>query len=238
MVVTWGALALSGVSAMSAQAAPVSALATPRTISVIDGDGSGDSALSQARIRRFEPGVLADANDFLTSWWDVGTVSFANVGGWTQSRADHRGWRMFLTRHWLGTGKLGYHAVDRYGPYAVVSVSAAARYGTPLSLVVSHELNEMMVDPNASETSTDGFYVEVVDPVADVYSGLDGVEVADFVTPNWLAWNGNGPWDAAGVLTSDHTTTSGGYDLTAFLKTHHHARAHLRQVTLHRRAAS
>jgi hypothetical protein len=207
---------------------PARPLGAPRTVTIIDGAGPGDRALSPARIRRLEPGVLADANSYLTSWWGVGTVRFVNVGDWTSVRAHQRGWRMFLTRRALGTGKLGYHAVDRYGPYAVVSVSTADRYRTPVSLVVSHELNEMMVDPQANGTSSDGFALEVVDPVADIYSMLDGVAVADFVTPNWLAWNSDGPWDAAGVLPSDHSTAPGGYTLTTFLQTRGWSPAHLR----------
>lgn len=206
--------------------APAEPVGAPRTVAVINGVGPLDRGLSLARIRRFEPGVLADVNRYLASWWRVGTVRFANVGDWTSVRAHRRGWRMFLTRRELGTGLLGYHAVDRYGPYAVVSVSAAQRNGTPVSLVVSHELDEMIVDPHADGTSSDGFALEVVDPVADVYSMLDGVAVADFVTPDWFARNSDGPWDAAGVLPGDHSAAPGGYTTTTFFRTRGRLHAH------------
>jgi hypothetical protein len=56
----------------------------------------------------------------------------------------------------------------------------------------------------------DGAGLRVVDPVAGVYSVLRGVPVADFTTPTRYVWHSAGPWDAASVLPSDHTTTPAG----------------------------
>ena len=201
---------------------------------MINGAGPHDWSLGQTQIRGFEPGVLEDANRYLTSWWGGRPVRFANVGDWTTARAHYRGWRIFLTRSPLGSGVIGYHKVDRYGPYAVVSVSAAQRWRMPVSMAVSHELNEMMVDPYGDLVTDDGYSVEVVDPVVEVYSVFKGVAVADFATPNWYAWSSDGPWDAASVLAGDHSTTPNGYAPTAFLNTPEHVPAHLRQVTLRR----
>jgi hypothetical protein len=224
------ALTLSGraIAAAPAQAAP-------RTVSVINGAGPNDWAASQTQIRNFEPGVLEDTNSYLTSWWGGRTVSFANMGGWTVSRAHRPGWRMFLTRRGLGDGVLGFHSVDAYGPYAVVSVTAARQWATPVSWAVSHELNEMMIDPYVNQVTNDGYNIEVVDPVQDQSFMLKGVVVADFTTPNWYVWNSEGPWDAGSVLARDHSMTPGGYAPTTFLKTHEPAPAHLRAVTPHRR---
>lgn len=233
VVIVAGAIAALTLSAGAAAAAP--AQAAPRTVSMINGAGPNDWAASQTQIRSFEPGVLEDANSYLISWWGGRTVRFANMGGWTRSREHRLGWRMFLTRHGLGDGVLGFHSVDAYGPYAVVSVTAARQWATPVSWAVSHELNEMMVNPSANAATGDGFFFEVVDPVEDVYSVAKGVAVADFATPNWYTWDSGGPWDAASVLTSDHSTTLGGYTPTTFLQAHERAPGHLRRVRLHRR---
>ena len=228
-----GKIVTIALAALATLAGAASAHASPRTVSMINGVGPHDRALSQTQIRGFEPGVLEDANSYLAPAWGVRTVRFANVGGWTSSLERHAGWRMFLTRLGLGKGVIGYHDVDRYGPYAVVSVTAARRNGTPVSRAVSHELNEMMIDPYG-DLRDDGYRVEVADPVAEVDARLKGVAVADFTTPNWYVWSSDGPWDAASVLAGDHSTTPGGYAPTTFLKTHERVPAHLRRVTLRR----
>ncbi len=200
---------------------------------MINGVGPHDQAVSQTQIGGFEPAVLEDANDYLAPAWGVRPVRFANAGGWTSAHERHAGWRMFLTRVGLARGVIGFHYFDRYGPYAVVSATSARRQGKPVSRAVSHELNEMMIDPYAN-LRYEGYGVEVADPVADVDIRLRGVAVADFTTPNWYVWNSDGPWDAASVLAGDHSTTPGGYVTTAFLKTHEHVPVRLRQVTVRR----
>jgi hypothetical protein len=184
------------------------------------------AGLPQSQIRGFEPGVLQDANIYLRSWWGGRSVRFVNGG------SAYQGWRVILTRKWLGNDVIGEHGVDRHGPVALVSVTAARAYGFPLSLAVSHELNEMMVDPYGNFVTNDGYVVEVVDPVADVYGMMKGAAVSDFVTPSWYSWGSSGPWDMGSVLDADHQTTAGGYAPTLYLKRHEEAPKHLRQVTL------
>ena len=147
------------------------------------------AGISWSRIRDFEPGVLQDANSYLRSWWGGPSVRFVNGG------SAYQGWRMILTRRWFGNGVIGEHSVDSHGPVARVSVTAAHAYGLPVSLAVSHELNEMMVDPYVNLVTDDCYVVEVVDPVQDVYGMMKGAAVADFVTPDWYSWGGYGPWD-------------------------------------------
>jgi hypothetical protein len=184
------------------------------------------ASMSWSQIRGFEPGVLQDANSYLRSWWGGRSVRFVNGG------SAYQGWRVILTRKRFGNGVIGKHGVDRHGPIARVSVTAARAYGLPVSLAVSHELNEMMVDPYADSVTDDGYVVEVVDPVQDVYGTMKGVAVADFATPYWYSWGGGGPWDSASVLDTNHETTAGGYAPTLYLKHHDEAPKHLRQVTL------
>lgn len=191
-----------------------------RTVNVVNLAG-----LSWARIRHFEPGVLQDANLYVRSYWGGRAVTFVNGG------SPFRGWRMIFTwRQFRDRAMLGAHGVDRYGPFAVVSVTAARRAGAPVSLVASHELNEMMVDPSSTWATNDGFRVEIVDPVQDQYAVMKGVAVADFVTPDWFVWGSPGPWDAAGVLDTDHETTAGGLAPTV----NESAPSHLHRVTLRR----
>jgi hypothetical protein len=86
---------------------------------------------------------------------------------------------------------LGFHTDSNNQPYALV------QFNETLSLTVSHELQEMLVDPQGNRTHAgaspqDGnsqvqFLVEACDPCEDpscAYS-IEGVLVSDFITPNF-----------------------------------------------------
>lgn len=69
----------------------------------------------------------------------------------------------------------------------------------PWPTIFSHEILEMLVDPSTHATFSDGFWLEVCDPVLRVTVNIAGVPLQDFVTPNWFG-SPSGPWDLAGVL--------------------------------------
>jgi hypothetical protein len=168
----------------------------------------------------FMPAVVRDANYYVGSWWGTGQVY--------QSR---RGWPVRLVNRWLGRGVLGYHSVSYGEPYAVISVPATAWAGLPLSLVVSHEVNEMTVDPYLTR-SKGGYHVEVCDPVVWWYGTIWGTEVADFVTPAWYVWGSYGPWDSGSYLSGDHEFSSQGYEPTSYFKVDPKKLRPLHEVTL------
>ncbi len=91
-----------------------------------------------------------------------------------------------------GDGYGGFHDETAAGPSAVVDWDP-----TNLDAVntsdLSHEVIEMLVDPSGTGR-------EVCDPVANYFGAqLDGVTVADFVTPAWFHPGWRGPWDAATI---------------------------------------
>jgi len=86
-------------------------------------------------------------------------------------------------------GDLGYHLAAPMIE-AKVFVADCRRWGVPLSAVISHEIVEMLADPEASRTvqGRDGLWyiVECADPVAGDLYEMDGIPVSNFVTPRYF----------------------------------------------------
>jgi hypothetical protein len=101
------------------------------------------------------------------------------------------GWDITIT-----TGSSGVHGVEDGHPVALVGGSGPLG---AVSLLFSHEVEEMLVDPYVSRYWPDGELVEVADPVQRIEVFQSELPVEDFVLPGWYA--GAGPWDAAGLLT-------------------------------------
>jgi hypothetical protein len=91
---------------------------------------------------------------------------------------------------------VGYHAANRLSiPYGYVFIELAAALGQEWSAVLSHEILEMLVDPDLTalvlgpdpraSSRTVAYYKEICDPLNASSYALDGVQVADFVTPSY-----------------------------------------------------
>src|SRR5437588_4673608 len=90
----------------------------------------------------------------------------------------------------------GYHTTDPGGrPLAVVFLR---KWRSDWTVGASHELLEMLVDPQGESVSFE-YLEEVCDPVQFLWYKLRGVYVSDFVTPSWYA-DAAGPWDIGGRL--------------------------------------
>lgn len=127
------------------------------------------------------------------------------------------GWPVYLqvqVNHWQDGSETLPIGGEHYGsavpgalwrgtPYAVVYTGAVTYQSW--SYAFSHEIVEMLVDPN-----DDTYHVwpngtrqllEVCDPVENYTYQLDGVSVDDFTLP--AAWSGSpGPYDEAGRLSA------------------------------------
>jgi hypothetical protein len=114
-------------------------------------------------------------------------------------------------------GPAGVHA-DYQG-----QVSAEVVNDDQLSITLSHELLEMLVDPSGTRfiQAADldpysggqqvNYLVEVCDP-CDIYSyEIDGVAVSDFVLPSFYDPNATGKVDLAGFLARPLTVRQGCY---------------------------
>ena len=108
-------------------------------------------------------------------------------------------------------GAGGVHLDDQGQPYA------EAVNGPDLSISISHEVLEMLVDPWGNRFTLgpdidpgfqdqEVFYlVEVCDPCEATHYPVDGVEVSDFVYPSFYDPKGVAPFDFKGALAAPLT---------------------------------
>lgn len=122
------------------------------------------------------------------------------------------------------SGDLGFH-IEGGKPvgyvYAKDDIESEGEYTSTLS----HELLEMIADPNVNLYATGpfrlkgrprlGFFAfEVCDPVQENYYKIDGVRVQDFVLPEWFEEyhkKGSMKMDHMGVLDAPFALAEGGY---------------------------
>jgi hypothetical protein len=91
-------------------------------------------------------------------------------------------------------GALGYHDLGRGGqPLGKVFAKTTQVYGGNWTVTFSHELLEMLADPNINLVAFDedagrAYMYEVCDAVEadDLGYSIDGVTVSDFVVPGWF----------------------------------------------------
>lgn len=122
-------------------------------------------------------------------------------------------------------GALGYHDLTPAGnPIAKVFAKDDQKYGLSLSVTLSHELLEMLVDPyiqncvfdQTSDTEGTLYSYEVCDAPEDDSFGylINGVLVSDFVFPTWFE-SGRAPnsvrFDFKNVIKAPLTLAPGGY---------------------------
>ena len=125
-------------------------------------------------------------------------------------------------------GALGYHDVTPDGlPIGKVFVRLTLAQGSAVSSTASHELCEMLVDPdvnlcaevdNARGVPIRFYAYEVCDaPEADAYNymiAINGVNIAvsDFVYPSWFeSFRTIGPFDFGNHITRPFQILPGGY---------------------------
>jgi hypothetical protein len=126
-------------------------------------------------------------------------------------------WTLYLKDTTDVPGEGGYHQLDASG---VPTAFAFVKNSTiPWTVVVSHELLEMLADPYIDSST---FYmeqnnqelmviVEVCDPCqANTYKKGD-ILVSDFVTPKWFIPGATGPFDYLNVIQNSLTLARGGY---------------------------
>lgn len=115
-------------------------------------------------------------------------------------------------------GALGYHEDLTNGlPVMKVFVKSCREDGVSESACASHELAEALVDPYLTTANFDGrskfWATEIGDPAQSSTYVVDGVELQDFVTPQWF--NPRPPvgakFDHTGAITKPFEVPKGGY---------------------------
>jgi hypothetical protein len=157
----------------------VPAVANAESVHVVNQAG-----LSGQQIANFKAAMTGIAND-MHAHWGSPRIQWSS-SGWTI---------VFYNRLWpveriCGYGAAGCHGTLSGRPVAVVDTRYADT-GRIWSVAGSHEAEEMLVDPGLNRTTTIPGYPrqswidEVSDPVEDLHTWRDGVQVADYVYPAW-----------------------------------------------------
>jgi hypothetical protein len=155
--------------------------------------------------------------DFMQAWGLTATLSFVPKG--TLPPETH--WWLALLDNSDQADALGYHETTETGlPLGKAFLTTTIISGGIPSVVVSHELLEMLADPWTAESVMNGantrlYAKEVCDAVEDDQWGyqIDGVTVSDFVLPTWFE-DGSTPktFDHMGHLTTGaFSLLTGGY---------------------------
>lgn len=115
---------------------------------------------------------------------------------------------------------LGYHDFTPEGlPLGKAFAKTDQMYGAKISVTATHELWEMLVDPNIRLTVEDdqrSVFVayESADAVeADKFAhDVNGFAISNFVLPNYFVRGTPGPYDFGQILTGPFELAEGGYE--------------------------
>jgi hypothetical protein len=162
-----------------------------------------------AYVRQVQRAVQYQVNHQLQPIWHTPRISF-DAPSTTEGPSDS--WLADLEAQdtvmygWF-TRANGFHLPD-----SPVYIDIAGRDQTlPMSLILSHEVIEALVDPRA-DRMTDGVLTEICDPVEQPSYQINGITVSNFVTPRWFSRSPlGGRFDFNGLLTSPRTITPQGF---------------------------
>jgi hypothetical protein len=119
-------------------------------------------------------------------------------------------------------GTFGYHELTIHGqPVSFVFMKTILENRETVSLTASHELFEMVIDPIANmwaeKTGGREFAYEMCDAVEEDVFLVDGLEMSNFVYPEWFEpfkHPRGTKFDHLGLLKSPFSMTKGGYVIT------------------------
>jgi len=159
--------------------------------------------------------------DWAPVWRTTATLIFLNKNQAVPAGA----WPIYILDTSDVSGALGYHDESATGvPYGRIFAKDAARYGYSWTVTLSHELLEMLADPNVNLTvfrqtgATTGtiYGYEVCDAVEADAMGykINNILVSNFVYPSWYdqyqTVSGN-QYDYGRRLTAPFQVGTGGY---------------------------
>ena len=177
--------------------------------------------ISNDEVKLMTLGVAKQAREQAAPIWDMKPpkVEFRDSEAVTEAGA----FKILIFDDADVAGALGYHSDGPDGlPYGRVFVKITQEYHLFVSGVLSHEVLELMMDPQANywaDNWQDGltYALEVADPVeSDHYIvDVDGkqVEVSNFVLPAWFDPNppAGSRFDWMGNLNKPFAMNAGGY---------------------------
>jgi hypothetical protein len=149
------------------------------------------SAVPDAELASILPAVQKQiSTDFFGAWGLDARLVFVENG----STPPVGAWMIGVFDDSDQAGALGYHDMTRDGrPLGKVFAASSFREGGRWTVALSHEVLEMLADPNINLCAFDEnnrrlYAYEICDPVESDALGyeIDGVAVSDFVLPAWF----------------------------------------------------
>lgn len=177
------------------------------------------SILTDAEVQSILPALQRWDDEMLRPSYglDACTYSFMPHGQ-LPNPADTSVWPIFLNRHSIDDGVLGWHDDQAGKTFGRIFVGDAMRYGVEWTVTLSHEAAETRVDPQINDLVAlpDGRQTlrEACDAVEsdDQAIDVDGVKLSNFVLPAYWRNDPLGPWDYQRRLSGPAPAlTPGGY---------------------------
>jgi hypothetical protein len=177
------------------------------------------SLLTDALVQALVPALQTQVDrDWLPHWPGCGaTVIFVPPGQMIPGDA----WQLALLNTSDEAGALGYHDTTATGlPCGIVAVGDCVRDKLNWNVTVSHELLEMLGDPEITavrQATIDGVTYDYAYESCDACEGDDfaynvgGHMMSDFVLPAWFDMSAPGPYDFRGLIKAPLALLSGGY---------------------------
>ena len=155
---------------------------------------NSSTVLTDAEVKAVVPALQTQVSrDFAPAWGIDADLTFVPKG----SKPSASSWWLVVLDNSDQAGALGYHDITSDGlPIGKIFAGSDIQYGYNWTVTASHELLEMLGDPDInltvfvqdSDTSGILYAYETADACeADEYGyKIDGVLVSDFVFPSWF----------------------------------------------------
>lgn len=183
------------------------------TISVIN----ESTVLSDDQVKAFMGALQTQVSRDAGPIWEFEAILVFVPKGETPDPAS---WWLVILDDSDQAGALGYHELTSEAlPIGKVFAKTDLQYGLETSVTASHELLEMLGDPDINLTvinaaGTKLYMRELCDAPEDdsLAYEIDGVKVSDFVLPAWFEdGNTKGPFSFKGNLSGPFQLAKGGY---------------------------
>lgn len=173
--------------------------------------------VSDSSVQKYTDALQIQVTRDFAPMWGNGK-SFALVAVPRSGIVPAGAWQVVILDKPDMAGVLGYHEMTADGqPLGKVFAAADIQYGCSVSVTLSHEVLEMLADPNAqlmvSGPQGWSYAKEVGDPCEDDAYGymINGVLLSDFVYPAYFQQGSAGPYDHRGYIKKPFQLLSGGY---------------------------
>jgi len=177
--------------------------------------------ISNAEVQKMVRAVAIQARQHAAPAWDLRPPRVVYRA--SEATAEAGSWKVLIFDDADMAGALGYHSDGPDGlPYGRVFVKVSQQYNFSVSSVLSHEVLEIMMDPQVNYWADNwndklSYALEVCDPVENDSYNIDvkgtPVEVSNFVFPAWFDSipPANAQYDYLNKLSKPFTMTPNGY---------------------------